>query len=728
MNRPTIALACILKNEVENLPRLLKSVDGCFDKIYLSDTGSTDGTVELINSYIESGINPSNTPIYLQQFEWPNNFGEARTKSFEPVKEDYAMWIDLDDVLSDKAAFIEWRDTIMSIADFWVATYHYASDANGNPIVSFARERVVKRSHNFKWKYFVHEGMSPESKFPVAIQYATSWSVVHKRTEDDMKKDKSRNLLLFEKNKDGINGRMLYYWGKELFENNQPLEAIQKLFQAIEDKSVEGHDRIMAIQYACLCAMRLNELEKAIALAHNGLQLDPNRAEFFIAIADCYAKLNQVHNAIPFYITASNCRHDDGSKIKGPMFSHKESYTTYPHIQLCRIYVHVGDLEKAKAHLKMAKEYIVTQEMIDLERELLKIEPNSHLPEINLCKHSDDIVITGLPVGPYEWDEEVYKTKGIGGSETAAVEMARQLHELTGRNVLVFNNRSDEKHFGGVKYLPASQLMKLMGDKIPKVHIAWRHNIKLTHGPMYLWSHDLFAPGIENHKNYEKVLALSEFHKNYLKVLHSVPEDKILVTSNGINLSKFEGLDTGSKEGQRVVFSSSPDRGLDRAMRVMDEVVKHLPKAELHAYYGFDNMYKAGRSAEADKIKAMASERPYVHMHGNIEQGQLYKELAKAKVWLYPTNFLETYCITALEMLACKVFPIVRSYGALPHTLKGCKEAMLLGDCITQDEVDSYAKEVVHALGMDKWKTINYDLTPHSWQNVAKSWLEFLPL
>jgi hypothetical protein len=79
-------------------------------------------------------------------------------------------------------------------------------------------------------------------------------------------------------------------------------------------------------------------------------------------------------------------------------------------------------------------------------------------------------------------------------------------------------------------------------------------------------------------------------------------------------------------------------------------------------------------------------------------------------------------------MLACKVFPIVRSYGALPHTLRDCKEAMLLGDCITADEVDAYAAQVVNALGMNKWKTINYDLTPHSWQNVAKSWLEFLPL
>ena len=728
MIRPTIALACILKNELENLPRLLASVDGCFDKIYLTDTGSNDGSVELIKSYIESNLNPSNTPIELQQIEWPNDFAAARNKSFEPVKEDYIMWMDLDDVMSSKQAFTEWRNTILNIADFWLATYHYAEDTKGNPTVSFARERVVSRRHGFKWKFFVHEGMTPDSKLLVQVQYATNWSVRHKRTEDDIKKDKSRNLALFEKNKTGINGRMLYYWGKELYENQQPLDAIQKLLLAIEEKDLEGHDRIMALQYASLSAMLLNQFEKAIQLAYMGLQLDSNRAELWVVIADSYIKINQVERAILFYKTATNCSNNPDAKTHGALFSFAEHYTSYPNIQMFKIYANHGNIEKAKEHLEKAKSFSYTEEIKMLEAELIKLEPNTKLPPKELCQESDEIIITCPPVGFYEWDEEIYKTRGIGGSETAVVEMARHLHKLTGKKVTVFNNRTTVKEFDGVRYVPAQDIMKELGTKIPKVHIAWRHNIKLTHGPMYVWCHDLAVNGVEFHQNYEKVLALSEFHKNYLKVLHGVPEDKILVTRNGINPDKFANLITNQKVGNRIVFSSSPDRGLEAAMLVMDEVIKVVPDAELCAYYGYDNLYKAGRGKEADRIKAEVEKRPYVKMVGNLEQTELYKELAKAKVWLYPTNFLETFCITALEMLECRVFPIVRNYGALPNTLKGCKEAVILGGCISDEEIKAYSREVISALDLNKWKLISHDMTPHSWENVAKSWLEFLPL
>ena len=50
MNRPTLALCCILKDEIKNLPQLLSSVKDCFDEIHLTDTGSTDGSIEWIQT------------------------------------------------------------------------------------------------------------------------------------------------------------------------------------------------------------------------------------------------------------------------------------------------------------------------------------------------------------------------------------------------------------------------------------------------------------------------------------------------------------------------------------------------------------------------------------------------------------------------------------------------------------------------------------------------------
>jgi hypothetical protein len=111
-------------------------------------------------------------------------------------------------------------------------------------------------------------------------------------------------------------------------------------------------------------------------------------------------------------------------------------------------------------------------------------------------------------------------------------------------------------------------------------------------------------------------------------------------------------------------------------MRVMDEVVKEIPGAELHVYYGVESLYKYGpqMSALADKLKAMMADRAYVKYHGFTEQSKMYQEVADAAIWLHPCNWIETSCITAMEMQALKVYPVTRSLGALNDTLKEAKE------------------------------------------------------
>ncbi len=297
--KKTTALCCILKNEINNLDRFLESVEGCFDEIHMTDTGSDDGSKELLEKYSKTLDNPAKTKIYLHHFKWVNDFAKARNYSFSHAETDYLMWMDLDDVMSDKKAFQLWRDSIMPIADFWLATYNYAYK-DGKAVCSFARERCLKRELKCEWKYFVHEGLIPPAG--CAVNYAVTWSINHLRTDEDVKKDRSRNISMFEGNE--LDDRMIYYYGKELFEAGKVLEGYAQLIRAAKSEKIELHDRIMAIQYACLSAMILTQYNEAIKIAYSGLQLDPQRAEYHVAIADSYLKLNRAQDAIPFYHAA----------------------------------------------------------------------------------------------------------------------------------------------------------------------------------------------------------------------------------------------------------------------------------------------------------------------------------------------------------------------------------------------------------------------------------------
>ena len=97
-NKQTICLNMIVKNEahliVDSLIKLTKKIT--FDYWVISDTGSTDGTQELIRSFFCQ----LNIPGELVEHEW-QDFGYNRTKALESAynKTDYLLVFDADDEL-----------------------------------------------------------------------------------------------------------------------------------------------------------------------------------------------------------------------------------------------------------------------------------------------------------------------------------------------------------------------------------------------------------------------------------------------------------------------------------------------------------------------------------------------------------------------------------------------------------------------------------------------------
>lgn len=722
--RPTISLAMIVKNERHNLPRLLKSVKGCFDEIHITDTGSNDGTIDYLRS--EEAQTICDTPIKLHHFNWVDDFSKARNASFAPVKTDFVMWMDGDDVMSDRESFIRFRDDAMGLVDYWVAAYHYSLDDKGNPNCSFVRERIFRVSMGLQWRYFVHEGIVPfiDGK-PISMNFIATWAIHHMRTKDDVESDRNRNLGIFERHQGELDGRMKYYYGKELFECGKPMDAYRWLKDALSC-NLELHDKILATQYSCYAALTCNQVQESINLGFEGLKLDPNRAEFHVILGDSYTKLGQMQKAAPFYGAAKTCDnpHKKGSNAVGAIFTSDEQYNVYPIMQLSKIYAHMGKMDDADRESAAAAHF----ENHDINAINAEVKRIKKMTNNTSAKDCDDIVISCPPGGPYEWDGDLYKEKGMGGSETAAIEMAYWMKKKTGRPVKVFNTRQIDKTCDGVEYMQNSKMGIYFNDCKPAAHIAWRHNMKLTNARTYLWCHDLITPGAENHSHYEKMLCLSPFHKRYAMAMQGVPDDKIIVTRNGIKADSF--FAANPKDQNMVIFPSSPDRGLDRAMWIMDRVTKVHPELKLHVYYGFDNLYKYGLASMADNLKKMAAERPYVVLKGFTPQPRLHDDYKRAVMWLHPANFIETFCITAIETLSAGCYPLTRRLGALQDTLAVAEKegmaTMLDCDAVTETELDHWANAFLDAYAQKRWQNVHVDPRKFSWESVATEWCEWL--
>lgn len=89
-----LSLCMIVKNEQATLSKCLESVQDVVDEMVILDTGSTDQTVEIAEKF---GAN-------VPQFEWGDDFAEARNEALKYVTGDWVLVLDADEVLNKKVA------------------------------------------------------------------------------------------------------------------------------------------------------------------------------------------------------------------------------------------------------------------------------------------------------------------------------------------------------------------------------------------------------------------------------------------------------------------------------------------------------------------------------------------------------------------------------------------------------------------------------------------------
>jgi glycosyltransferase involved in cell wall biosynthesis len=107
------------------------------------------------------------------------------------------------------------------------------------------------------------------------------------------------------------------------------------------------------------------------------------------------------------------------------------------------------------------------------------------------------------------------------------------------------------------------------------------------------------------------------------------------------------------KEPLSFVWVSCPERGLADVVANFHRIRSMHPTAVLHVYR-----------------KAMRmSAPPYVVFHGYKPNREILAAMARADYWLYPTDFLESSCIAAMEAQRMGCVCIATRLGALQTTL-----------------------------------------------------------
>lgn len=357
-----------------------------------------------------------------------------------------------------------------------------------------------------------------------------------------------------------------------------------------------------------------------------------------------------------------------------------------------------------------------------------------YIPEVKIQKEDNKPILCFL-VG-YTPDLFDVRTKNTYGSEIALVNLAEQFSKKY--RVLIFGDDfKNEKIINDVEYLNGSRFNEFQNENNIEITIVSRYMYHIIENEIkskktYIWVHDsnilpyyqgreYINQGInELHKFLDKIegiIALSNWHKEYIINFYNIDDpNKIFIIPNGIDTSMFNG--ETKKQKNKFIWTSHGYRGIGKLLEYFHEIRLKIPDAELYIYRDI-TAFSENDLKEIEKYN-------YFHYCGKINNNKIHSEFESSEIWFYPTNFTESYCISALEAQMGKCVCVCTNIGALSETV-GDRGVLLNEEIWSSEYKEKAINEIVDILNNDnrkkKYQEDGYNWAKEqTWKNRAEQW------
>lgn len=378
--------------------------------------------------------------------------------------------------------------------------------------------------------------------------------------------------------------------------------------------------------------------------------------------------------------------------------------------------------------------------------------------------------IAFLDVVGLKYDDNTIEERGLGGSESAIIYMARELNKLN-FNVTVFNRAENEGDFNGITYKAVEKaeynteefdVLVVSRSCLPFTPVSLREQVlgefgydmewakALVDRSKYkvLWLHDTFCQGDEYLEKFvldgyiDKVFTLSDWHSNYVMNGHEwrgryfeVLKPYIWQTRNGIR-RYFEEVDIDNKDKNLFVYNASVTKGMVSLLeQVWPRVKEEIPDGKLMViggyYPGVLNDRPDGYEFKWQELYDKFNGQNGIEFTGVISQKEIAEILCKASLTIYPALFPETFGISTLESLNYNTPVVTNRFGALEQVaLERCSYLLDYPIDFNSDQVSNFVKIFTNAYNDDylrqqKMYACNEVKSINTWDTVALQWKEF---
>lgn len=726
------------------------------------------------------------------------DFAEPRQIALEASKHDAIFWIDSDDVFEEEhpGAFRNVVDKYWNERDSFFLNYVYSFDQqDGNVTTMLKRERIVdKRAYH--WVGKCHETLIPRPGAPIkgaAFFPELNSAIVHRHARTDHRFSDVRNYCIIrnEIETDLAAGRQpdtrsLFYMGNACRGLELHDEALN-MYKKVRKISGSRDDVYSCAYYQGLIYLN-PEVKRGLDAYDQGfdcIRIKPEDPRGYYLVSRACAALGRHEEGLHWFgvgrmlpepkdtlhsydpehvlsmplIIAAHCakeldREDLVDKYIGELVQRRPDH---PEVKSCvelvqgwkagrrlaesvQTLAHNLKLDDNKRKMDAVRDMVGKLHAVPPELEKRGVAPLEPVderpagaPDVAIfCGHTEEA-----------WGPKNRQT-GIGGSEKMVLCMAPRLQKR-GARVTVYCNvpieqRGLDEH--GVMFRHWSEFDY---ERDRDVLILWRSpqavEMPCPAKKRIVWCHDVQNPGAWTPKRcalVDQVWVLSEYHKSTLGDAAKILGDKVQITRNGIDRVLFEG-ESPERKKNRIIYCSSPDRGVITSIRAFQTAFKDDPTAELHICYGFSpHYYKWAKDACYAHVPDMARDvdlwdyvravmkacdtDPRIVYHGRIGWADLAKLMRSSGVWLYPTRFPEISCMAAMEAQAAGMTVVSVAKFALAETIDfeypGNHDTIIetAADCLRGVFDLDYDREA-----KAKWACDKFDFEP-----LADEWMKRL--
>ena len=217
------------------------------------------------------------------------------------------------------------------------------------------------------------------------------------------------------------------------------------------------------------------------------------------------------------------------------------------------------------------------------------------------------------------------------------------------------------------KLLNQVQICTSVPESIPlskdKINILWQKN-SYDQPNLAPWFKDK-----SNHKKYDWYVFNSNWSYEKFRMAFDIPTEKCVVIKNGVE--NINPIQSPYVKGQpiKIIHQCTPWRGLSVLLGAMQLVKNPLISLDVYSsteIYGKDFHEQNDKHYQA--LYEQARQLPNVNYIGYKPNEYIKEHLKDYRLFVYPSIWEETFCISALEAMAAGLYCVVTNYGALFET------------------------------------------------------------